>query len=226
MWIHDHKDIKLEGKLKDLYITGVYENFEYFFLDYSEEYLKDIIKETDTFYLNRCPMHHRPFKDITTKEKLYSVSRVSKALLTEDEVLQPHQWSDSAIYSIFESILNAVSIEIFSVEHKKDKFKYRKMVNNTYFEIYKTRFIEDDSKQVDAWYEVVESLADELLENRLFEHSRAKKILDALPEKSINLKIKNKIPSNYYIETIGYIPEKEFRDNVDYLMDLVKDFMK
>jgi hypothetical protein len=227
MWSHDYQDVKLEGKFKDLYITGIYENFEYFFQDYSEEYLKEIIKERDEFHLNKCPIYHRPFNDINTKEKLHSVAKVSKALLMDEEILHPHQWSDSAIYSVFESLVNAVSFEIFSVERKREKFKYRKLVNSTYLDIYKTpKIIEDKSKEVDAWYMLIESLADELLENRLFEHSRAKKILDAHPEKSIDLKIKNKIPSNYYTETVGYITEKELRDSVDYLMELVKDFMK
>ena len=224
MWSHDYEDIKLEGKFKNLYILGVHENFEYFFKDYCEEYLKDIIKENDTNFLNKCPIYHRPFKDITTKEKIYSVAKVSKALLTSEEILHPHQWSDSAIYSVFESLVNAVSFEVFS-QDIKEKFKYRELVNLAYMEIYNApKLIDDKSQSVDVWLEILESLADELLENRLFEHSRAKKTLDADPETSIKLKIKNGVATNYYTETIGYITEKDFRDNVEYLIGIVEEF--
>jgi len=209
----------LKGKFKKLFLAGVYETLELFFID----------GKCEEGFITTCGSdYHKPFASFTNEEKIYSVAFVTKALTSKKlKNTKLLQWNESAIYAVFESMKGAVCFEIDCADGLgKFAFRWRKLISDAEREVKdyddEKDYIKVKCDDIRKWENVIEDLADEILHDRDFEESFESIIVDNSPELSELMKHQGGIPEKYYTETMGNITKEKLEKASSFLRKIMK----
>lgn len=218
MWhAHFNKKLVLEGKFKELFLEGVYNALDVWFLDGDRALKEDCEVSTNDF----CS---KPYADLSGREKLWALAEVTRCLTTKCPPPELLQWNESAVYAVFEVLNVLVAYEIDmepTHEHMIEKGEIdefdlhatRKLVSEAQREVRDYELPEDyidpKSDDIDEWERVItDDLAEVILWDDDFLECNARIVCDKSPERAEMVKHMAGIPHDYYSTPIPLVTDE------------------
>jgi len=207
------KKLVLSGKLKELFLEGVYEALNDWFLE------GDIAIEDDEDGLSYV-QYSQPYEGLSNREKLWGVAEVTRCLATKCRTPPLLQWNESVVYAVFETIAAEISVEIDNERHgeaeEEYRFHWRKLASEAQRELIEydepEEYIDPKSDDHKEWERVVtEELAGTILWDDDFLECNAKIVCDNSPERAEMLKYLGGIPDDYYSTPVPHVTDEMLR---------------
>lgn len=210
-----NKKLVIKGKFRDLFLEGVYNALDVWFLD-GDDALDDGVSTNDF-----CS---KPYADLSEREKLWALAEVTRCLTTKCSTPELLQWNESVVYAVFEVINNLVTYEIDMEPAHEDMIKngdfdefdtheIRKLVSEAQREVIHydlpEDYIDPMSDDKDQWEAAItEDLAEVILWDYDFLECYAEIVCDKSPERAEMIKYMADIPKNYYSTPIPLVTDE------------------